>query len=36
MAAEATCASKPLVIIPMVVTGVQDYIAAGQFRAGDS
>jgi multidrug resistance efflux pump len=29
MAAEATCASKPLTIIPMVVTGVQDYIAAG-------
>jgi multidrug resistance efflux pump len=35
MAAEATCASKPMVIIPMVVTGVQDYIAAGQFRTGD-
>ena len=35
MAAEATCASKPLTIIPMVVTAVQDYIAAGQIRAGD-
>ena len=35
MAAEATCASKPMVIIPMVVTGVQDYIASGQFRSGE-
>ena len=35
MVAEATCASKPLTIIPMVVTGVQDYIAAGQIRAGE-
>jgi multidrug resistance efflux pump len=35
MVAEATCVSKPLTIIPMVVTGVQDYIAAGQFRAGE-
>lgn len=35
MAAEATCISKPLTIIPMVVTGVQDYIAAGQIRAGE-
>lgn len=35
MAAEATCASKPLIIIPMVVTAVQDYIAAGQVRAGE-
>jgi multidrug resistance efflux pump len=35
MAAEATCVSKPLTIIPMVVTGVQDYIAAGQVRAGE-
>jgi multidrug resistance efflux pump len=35
MAAEATCASKPMVIIPMVVTGVQDYVASGQFRSGD-
>jgi multidrug resistance efflux pump len=35
MAAEATCISKPWVIIPMVVTNVQDYIAAGQFRTGE-
>ena len=35
MAAEATCASKPLIIIPMVVTAVQDAIAAGQIRAGE-
>jgi multidrug resistance efflux pump len=35
MAAEATCVSKPLTIIPMVVTTVQDYIAAGQVRAGE-
>jgi multidrug resistance efflux pump len=35
MSAEITCVSKPLTIIPMVVTGVQDYIAAGQFRASD-
>jgi multidrug resistance efflux pump len=32
MLAEATCISKPWVIIPMVVTTVQDYIAAGQFQ----
>ncbi len=35
MVAEATCISKPWVIIPMVVTAVQDYIAAGQFRGGE-
>jgi multidrug resistance efflux pump len=35
MLAEATCISKPWVIIPMVVTTVQDYIAAGQFRSGE-
>lgn len=35
MIAEATCASKPWTIIPMVVTGVQDYIAAGQLRSGE-
>jgi multidrug resistance efflux pump len=35
MIAEATCVSKPWVIIPLVVTGVQDFIAAGQFRAGE-
>ncbi|RZN03827.1 secretion protein HlyD [Bradyrhizobium genosp. SA-3] len=36
MIAEATCISKPWVIIPLVVTNVQDYIAAGQIRAGES
>lgn len=35
MVAEATCVSKPWVIIPLVVTTVQDYIAAGQFRSGE-
>ncbi|MCC8966662.1 HlyD family secretion protein [Bradyrhizobium sp. Pear76] len=35
MVAEATCASKPWVIIPMVITSVQDYIASGQFRGGE-
>jgi len=35
MVAEATCISRPWVIIPMVVTSVQDYIAAGQFRGGE-
>jgi multidrug resistance efflux pump len=35
MIAEITCVSKPLTIIPMVVVGVQDYIAAGQARASD-
>lgn len=35
MIAEVTCVSKPWTIIPMVITGVQDYIAAGQFRGGD-
>jgi multidrug resistance efflux pump len=35
MAAEATCISMPMTIIPMVVTSVQDYIAAGQVRAGE-
>ncbi len=35
MVAEATCISKPWVIIPMVVTTVQDYIAVGQFRGGE-
>ena len=35
MVAEATCISKPWVIIPMVITSVQDYIAAGQFRSGE-
>ena len=35
MAAEATCVSKPLEIIPLVVTSVQDFIASGQIRAGE-
>jgi multidrug resistance efflux pump len=35
MIAEATCVSKPWTIIPMVVTQVQDFIAAGQFRGGE-
>jgi multidrug resistance efflux pump len=35
MTAEVTCVSKPWTIIPMVVTSVQDYIAAGQFRGGE-
>ncbi len=35
MVAEATCISRPWTIIPMVVTGVQNYIAAGQFRGGE-
>jgi multidrug resistance efflux pump len=35
MIAEAACASVPWTIIPMVITGVQDYIAAGQFRGGE-
>jgi multidrug resistance efflux pump len=35
MIAEVTCVSKPFTIIPMVVTDVQDYIAAGQFRGGE-
>lgn len=36
MVAEATCLSKPWVIIPMVVTNVQDFIAAGQIRSGET
>jgi multidrug resistance efflux pump len=35
MIAEVTCISKPFTVIPMVVTGVQGYIAAGQFRGGE-
>jgi multidrug resistance efflux pump len=35
MLAEATCVSKPWTIIPMVVTGVQDFVASGQFRGGE-
>lgn len=35
MVAEVTCISKPWVITPMVVTSVQDFIAAGQVRSGE-
>jgi multidrug resistance efflux pump len=35
MVAEAACISSPWTIIPMVITSVQDYIAAGQFRGGE-
>jgi multidrug resistance efflux pump len=35
MVAEVTCISKPWTVIPMVVTNVQEYIAAGQFRGGE-
>ena len=35
LVAEVTCVSKPWTIIPMVVTQVQDFIAAGQFRGGE-
>lgn len=36
MLVEITCASKPLLVIPMVITDVQDAIAGGQFRPGDA
>jgi multidrug resistance efflux pump len=35
MTAEVTCVSKPWTVIPMVVTDIQDVIAAGQFRGGE-
>jgi len=35
MITEITCASKPLVVIPMVVTEVQGAIAGGQLRPTD-
>jgi multidrug resistance efflux pump len=35
MIAEVTCISKPMAIIPMVVTAVQDLIATGQVQASD-
>jgi multidrug resistance efflux pump len=35
MVAEATCMSKPWVIIPLVITSVQDFIATGQFRSSE-
>lgn len=35
MVAEATCVTKPMTIIPLVVTRVQNVIAAGQITATD-
>jgi multidrug resistance efflux pump len=35
MAAEATCLTKPMNVIPLVVTKVQNVIAAGQITATD-
>jgi multidrug resistance efflux pump len=35
MIAEVTCVGRPFAIIPMVVTDVQDVIAAGQYRPTD-
>jgi multidrug resistance efflux pump len=35
MIGEATCVSKPLTIIPMVVTNVQDFISTGQVRSSE-
>src|SRR5215212_628276 len=35
MVAEVTCVSKPWTVIPMVVTQVQDFIAAGQLRGSE-
>jgi multidrug resistance efflux pump len=35
MAAEAACLTKPMVVIPLVVTRVQNVIAAGQITATD-
>jgi multidrug resistance efflux pump len=35
MTAEVACASNPWVIIPTVVTYVQEYIPSGQFRGGE-
>jgi multidrug resistance efflux pump len=35
MIGEATCVSKPLTIIPMVVTSVQNFVAAGQVRSSE-
>jgi multidrug resistance efflux pump len=35
MLAEATCASQPWVVVPMVVTHVQGFIASGQLRSTD-
>ncbi|UPY38307.1 HlyD family secretion protein [Sediminicoccus sp. KRV36] len=35
MLAEASCASLPWTVIPMVVTQVQSFVASGQIRGGD-
>ena len=35
MVAEATCISKPMTIIPLVVTKVQNVIAAGQITGSN-
>ena len=35
MPAEATCASRPWAVIPMVVANVQGFVASGQVRSGD-
>ena len=35
MLAEASCASLPWTVIPMVVTQVQGFVAGGQLRGGD-
>ncbi|WP_424985023.1 HlyD family secretion protein [Microbulbifer sp. S227A] len=35
MIAEIGCLSKPFTVVPMVVVGVQDVIASGQFRPTD-
>jgi hypothetical protein len=35
MLAEVTCVSNPWKVVPRVVTAVQDFIAAGQFRGGE-
>jgi multidrug resistance efflux pump len=35
MIGEVTCLAKPLTVIPMVVTEIQDVIATGQIRATD-
>ena len=35
MIAEATCIGKPFTILPLVLTQVQDVIAAGQLRPTD-
>jgi multidrug resistance efflux pump len=35
MIAEVTCISKPFTVIPMVITDIQNVIAAGQFRGGE-